>query len=284
MKLNELMAVLAGTIVLTGLAGVGFAAAQTLNNVRQSLISTSNTELAMNELTPAEEAQQWQEEKQRYKNVGIHLTPQQETIIRQAHRQFAIEMRQVFQNNPLMTIAQLIAASSLPQVQGEDMIKATRLDKRLGEPVQAYRNSVLNALTPEQRQIWEERIWQGGNQTQSSDSQITFDAPNPIEQAQQWEATKQRFRDAGVPLTPQQEAQMQAANAKLQADLNQEFQANPTGTFARFMAVAMLPASITERFAEGLLGQAVITHWDTIDQILTPEQRQVWQQGFGNLR
>ncbi|MBD2259054.1 hypothetical protein [Pseudanabaena sp. FACHB-2040] len=232
----------------------------------------------MDELVPAEEAQQWQEAKQRYADAGITLTPQQETIIRQAHRQFTVEMRQVFQNNPLMTIAQLLAISSLPEAQREDMVRATELDERLGTPVQAYRNSVLDALTPEQRQIWEERIWQGGSQAQSSEtSQVTFNAPDPAEHAQQWEATKQRFRDAGVPLTPQQEVQMQAADAKLQADLNQEFQSNPTGTFARFMAVAMLPALITERFAEGLLGQSVLAHWDTIDQILTPEQQQVWQ-------
>ena len=84
MKRNQLIGVLAGAIALTSLGSVSFAAAQTFNNVKQSLISNSNTEFKMNELTPAEEAQQWQEMKQKFIDVGINLTPQQETTIRQA--------------------------------------------------------------------------------------------------------------------------------------------------------------------------------------------------------
>jgi hypothetical protein len=107
-------------------------------------------------------------------------------------------------------------------------------------------------------------------------------APDLAEQARFWEETKRQFRDAGVPLTPQQEAQMQAADATLQAHLTQEFQANPVGTFARFTAFAMLPAAITERIAPDLLGQPVLTHLRSVDQILTPQQQQIWQQRFIN--
>jgi uncharacterized membrane protein len=284
MKRNKLITVFAGAIVLTGIGSAGFAVAQTLNTMQQSLLSSSNnTEFKMDEVSPAQEAQEWQEMKQRFIRAGIDLTPQQETTIRQAIRQLREDMRPVFQDNPLMTIAQLMAASSLPQVQGEAFMKMTGLDQKLGNPLLAYRTSVLNALTPEQRPLWEQRIWQQqGEQTRSENNQFTVTTASPTEQAQQWEQTKQRFIAAGVPLTPQQETQLQAAETKLQADLAQEFRSNPSGTFARFAAVAMLPASITERFAESLLGQAVITHWQSVDQILTPEQRQVWEQRFSD--
>lgn len=250
----------------------------------------------MNELTPAEEAQQWQEMKQRFIDAGIQLTPQQETTIREAQRQLGRDMQQLFQDNPLTTLAQLMAASSLPPEQGEAMMRTTGLDQKLGIPLLAYRNSILNALTPEQRPIWESQIWQNGdrevspqenrsqptNQSMDNPLQITTVTPDPAEQERFWEETKQRFRDAGVPLTPQQEAQMQAADAKLQAALTQEFQANPVGAFARFAAFAMLPASITERIAPDLLGQSVIAYLRSVDQILTPQQQQVWQQRFSN--
>lgn len=289
MKHNKLIAVLAGAIVLTGLGSAGFAMAQTLNSMKQSLSSNNKTEFKMDEVTPAQEAQEWQEMKQRFVNAGINLTPQQETTIRQAVNQLRAEMRPVFQDNPLATFAQLIAAATLPQPQGEALMRTTELDQRLGTPLLAYRDRVLNALTPEQRPIWESQIWQNGDRHQSTNPatdtpfQITTADPNPVEQDRFWEETKQKFREAGVPLTPQQEAQMQAADAKLQAELTQEFQTNPVGTFARFAAFAMLPASITERIAADLLGQAVIANLQTVDQILTPQQRQIWQQRFSNL-
>lgn len=75
---------------------------------------------------------------------------------------------------------------------------------------------------------------------------------------------------------------MQAANAKLQADLNEEFQANPTTTFARYFAVSVLPAAITERFADALMGRSLMAHFQEVDQILTPEQQKVWQQGWSS--
>lgn len=289
MKRNKLIAFLTGAIVLTGLGSAGFAVAQTFNNIKQSMLaSNTKAEFTMNKLTPAEEDQQWQEMKQRLTNAGINLTPQQEAMMRQAQRQLTTDMRQVFQDNPLMTIAQLIAASSLPQSQGEALMKTTGLDERLGNPLLTYRNSVLNALTPEQRPIWESQIWQSGDRPQAANTatdtplQITTAVPDPAESARFWEETKQQFRDAGVPLTPQQEAQMQAADAKLQAELTQEFQVNPVGTFARFAAFAMLPASITERIAPDLLGQSVIANLRSVKQILTPQQQQIWQQRFSN--
>jgi Spy/CpxP family protein refolding chaperone len=254
--------------------------------MRQSLSSSNKTEFKMDEITPAQEAQEWQEMKQRFVNAGINLTPQQETTIRQAVNQLRADMRPLFQDNPMATIAQLIAAATLPQPQGEALMKTTGLDQRLGMPILAYRDRVLNVLTPEQRSIWESQIWQGGDRyqptTTETDSplQITTTAPNPDEQARFWEETKQAFRKAGVPLTPQQEAQMQAADAKLQAELTQEFQTNPVGIFARLAAFAILPASITERIASDLLGQPIIANIQSVDRILTPEQRQIWEQRF----
>jgi hypothetical protein len=280
-----LVGVLVGAIELTGLGSAGFAVAQSLNTMKQSLFSSSNqTEFKMDEITPAQEAQEWQEMKQRFNNAGINLTPQQETTIRQAVNQLRADMRPVFQDNPLTTFTQLIAAATLPQPQGEELMKTTGLDQRLGTPLLAYRNTVLNALTPEQRSIWESQIWQNGDRPQATNTtsdnpfQITTTAPDLSEQARFWEETKQHFRAAGVPLTPQQEEQIQAADAKLQAELTQEFQVNPGGIFARFAAFAILPAFITERIAPDLLGQSVIDNLRSVDQILTPQQQQIWQQ------
>jgi Spy/CpxP family protein refolding chaperone len=290
MKRCKLIGALIAATVLTGLGNAGFAMAQTFSSMKQGLLSSSNeTEFKMDEITPAQEAQEWQEMKQRFIDAGINLTPQQESTIRQAVNQLRAEMRPVFQDNPLATFAQLIAAATLPEPQGEALMRTTGLDQRLGTPLLAYRNRVLNALTPEQRPIWESQIWQGGDRPQSENPatdnplQMTTADPDLAEQDRFWEKTKQRFREAGVPLTPQQEAQIQAADAKLQAELTQEFQTNPVGTFARFAAFAMLPASITERIASDLLGQAVITNLQTVDQILTPEQRQIWEHRFSNL-
>lgn len=282
MKRNKLIAVLAGAIALTCLGSASFAMTQTFSNIKQSVLASNDkAEFKMNALTPAEEAQQWQEMKQRLTDAGINLTPQQEATMRQAQRQLGTDMVQVFQDRPLVTIAQLIAAASLPQPQGEALMKTTRLDERLGNPLLTYRNSTLNALTPEQRPIWEQRIWQQqGQQSQPTDDRVTISTPTPAEQAQQWEQMKQRFRDASVPLTPEQETQMQAANIQLQSYLTQEFQDNPTGAFARFIAVTLLPAPITERFAEGLLGRSLLAHFQSVNQILTPEQQRVWDQGW----
>lgn len=295
MKRTKLIAVLAGAIALAGVGSAGFVVAQTFNNVQQSFsnhkqarfkvqpsLSSNNKqiEFKMNELTPAEEAREWQEMKQRFIKAGIKLTPQQEAKIRQAQRQLSADLRPIFQNNPLMTFGQLITASTLPQQQGEALMRTTGLDQRLGIPLLAYRKSVLSALTPEQRPIWEQRIWQRqGEQPQATNNQFKLNPPSPAQQAQDWQQIKQRFRVAGVPLTPQQETQMQAAYAKLQASLDKEFQANPTGTFARFVALAMVPNPV---FVQGSLGQALTTHLRSVNQILTPAQRQVWQQGFSN--
>lgn len=208
MKRNKLFGVLVGVIVLAGLSSAGFAVGQTLNTMKQSLLSSSNkTEFKMDEITPAQEAQEWQEMKQRFIQAGINLTSQQETTIRQAVRQLRTDMRPVFQDNSLTTFAQLIAAATLPQPQGEELMKTTGLDQRLGAPLLTYRNTVLNALTPEQRPIWERQIWQNGDRPQSTNQstdnplQITATTPDSAEQARFWEETKQRFRDAGVPLT-----------------------------------------------------------------------------------
>lgn len=88
MKRSLLIGVLTGAIVLTGLGGARFVVAQTFNNIKQSLLSSSSqTKFEMDEVTPAQEAEEWQEMKQRFIQAGIDLTPEQETTIRQAPTQ-----------------------------------------------------------------------------------------------------------------------------------------------------------------------------------------------------
>lgn len=102
MKRSKLIGVLTSAILLAGLGSAGFAVAQTLNILKQSLLSSSNqTEFKMDEITPAQAAQEWQEMKQRFIRARIHLTPQQETTIHQAVRQLKTDMRPVFEENPL---------------------------------------------------------------------------------------------------------------------------------------------------------------------------------------
>jgi hypothetical protein len=258
----------------------------TFDRLRQFYwLSTNNqTEFDMNELTPAEFDRQWQEAKQQYTEVGIELTPEQEQIVRQAYLQLATDLeRLLFENNSMLTIGLLFVASVLPQQLGSNIMMATGLSERLGNPLLTFRNSVLNALTPAQQQIWEERIWNGSRQTRSSDEPLAIEATiDPVESARQWAAWQQRFIDAGLPLTPEQESQMQSAFAQLQADLMQEFQANPGETVARLVAVAILPAPITERLASSLVNPAIVEYGRSTSEILTPAQQQVWGRGLGD--
>jgi Spy/CpxP family protein refolding chaperone len=211
----------------------------------------------MNEFTPDEESQQWQEMRQKLIDIDLNLTPQQETLIRQVHRQFSIEMCQLFQGHPLMPLVQLMAASSLPQSRDETKGKVVELYERFATPMIAYRDGIFNVLTPEQQVIFKERFSQqcrqsetqvrspeGSSETSPEGSSETSpegsSETSPEDQwqlitteaeyAQQWEIMKQRFRDAGVPLTPEQEVQMQVTNARLQTELTQEFQTGMTST------------------------------------------------------
>lgn len=283
MKRSKLIAVVAGGIVLTGLGSAGFAVAQTFSHVQQSLLSSSNKmESKMNELSPADDAQQRQETDQAFASAGINLTPAQVDAIYQADRRLMSDLRQVFQAEPLLMTEQLIAVLSLPQPQGEALANMTGLDRKLEIPLLAYDERVLDALTLEQRILWEEHRQQRQSEpVQVGDEQFKeFDtAPDPAEEARQWEETKQRFRAAGVPLTPQQEAQMQSANAKMRIDYKQEVQSNPGGTGARFVAMMFLPSSFCEQFSNILLPRSFATHQRTVKQILTSAQQKVWQQG-----
>jgi hypothetical protein len=239
----------------------------------------------MNELTPAEFDLLWQEAKQQYTEVGIELTLEQEPIIRQAHLQLTTDLGQLFENNSMLTIGLLFVSYILPQQLGASIMMATGLSERLGNLLLTFRNSVLNALTPVQQQIWEEQIWNGGRQTRSSQELSAIEATiDPVESARQWAAWQQRFIDAGLPLTPEQETQMQAAFAQLQTDLMQEFQANPGETVTRLVAVAILPAPITERLASSLVNPAIIAYGRSTSEILTLAQQQVWRRGLGNFR
>jgi hypothetical protein len=93
-------------------------------------------------------------------------------------------MRQFADENP--------CCAKLPQSKIQNGMRTTELDQRLGIPLLAYRNRVLNALTPEQRSIWEEQIWQEqGEQIQSPEHQWQVAPADSAEQAKQWKETKQ---------------------------------------------------------------------------------------------
>lgn len=283
MRRNQVIGVLVGTIVLIGLGSTALAVNHTFNTVRRSLTSkTHNTQFKMEKITPEQQEKNWQEMKQNLTEAGITLTPNQEPALREAANQLGNDMYTFFQDNPVGTIAQLIAAASLPQPQGEAMMKVAGLDQKLGTPIVAYRTRVLNALTPEQRTIWEERIWNRQQTQPTQKPQITLNPPDPVEEARQWEAQKQKFREAGVPLSPQQEIQIQTAFTKLRTGMTQEIQADSVGAFGRLIAVAMLPAPITETFAKDLLSPHILTYWRSIDQTLTPQQKQIWDREFSN--
>lgn len=283
MKRNTFLTVVIGAIALTSIGAFSLSLAHSLTN--QVTHSGGNMAMQINQPTPSEEAQQWETQKQRLRAAGIHLTPEQEAIIRQAQRQMAIEVRQNFGSNPLPLLGQLIAAATLPQAQGEALLKMTGLDQKLAVPILAYRDTVLNTLTPEQRSLWEERIWNAEN-TQAESDHVPLEVypSTPEEKAKEWQKTRQLFQDAGMPLNPEQEAQLQQANDRLQAALEQDFTANPVGTVARFFALTLLPQPVLDRVGGTLLGIAVLTHVETVNQILTAEQRQIWERSFSQGR
>lgn len=144
MKRKHLTAILVGAIALAGISGAGFAVAPTLLSVGQSWLSPGNRlEFKMNRPLPTDEAKRWQEMKQKFTDAGIYLTPQQEATIRQAQRRLIRDLRQILKDKSPAEARQAIG-----------------LNERLGNRLLIYRTRVLNSLTPEQRPVWEERVWQ----------------------------------------------------------------------------------------------------------------------------
>jgi len=281
MKRHTIIGLVIGAIALTSVSAVSLNLARSVATPIKST-NGSTMELKFNPPTAAEEAQQWQEIKQRFAAAGITLTPEQEIRIRQAGQQMVRQVQQNLGSDLMPVLGQLIAAATLPAAQGEALLKATGLDQRLATPILAYRDTILQTLTPEQRPLWEERIWKADNAQPQTQPEVplTVSTPTPAEIAQEWQKTRQLFREAGVPLSPEQETQLQQANHTLQTALKREFEADPNGTFARFFALVLLPQPLADRLGENLIGSSIVNHVRTVHQILTPAQREVWDQSF----
>ncbi|BAU15328.1 hypothetical protein LEP3755_58860 [Leptolyngbya sp. NIES-3755] len=114
---------------------------------------------------------------------------------------------------------------------------------------------------------------------QSDDSQTDWTMD-----VQSWDEIRQMYEDAGVPLSAEQEAQYQQANERLRARIEPEFRADPIAFILRFLVMAILPKMILDMVGKELLGDAILEHFITMTQILTPEQQEVWQRSFNRDR
>lgn len=101
---------------------------------------------------------------------------------------------------------------------------------------------------------------------------------------QSWDEIRQMYEDAGVPLSPEQEAQYQQANEQLKARIEPEFRAAPIVFILRFLVMAILPKIVLDIVGSSLLGDAIVDYLNTMAQILTPEQLEVWQRSFNRDR
>lgn len=105
-----------------------------------------------------------------------------------------------------------------------------------------------------------------------------------ISEAQTWEEIRQMYEDAGVPLNPEQEAQYQQANDRLKARIEPEFRAAPIVFILRFLIMAILPKMVLDIVGGLLLGDAILDYLNTMAQILTSQQLEVWEQSFNRDR
>ena len=88
------------------------------------------------------------------------------------------------------------------------------------------------------------------------------------EEARQWEAFKQAFRDAGMPLAPEQTRNV----------LEPKFQANPVRTLVELILPFYLPEWIARSiFRSSAVANSVLVSVEATRTILTPEQQQVWE-------
>ncbi|KAM3102124.1 hypothetical protein ACKFKF_04900 [Phormidesmis sp. 146-12] len=99
-------------------------------------------------------------------------------------------------------------------------------------------------------------------------------------EVQSWEEIRQMYEDAGVPLSPEQEAQYQQANEQLKARIEPEFRAAPIVFILRFLVMAILPKMVLDIVGGLLLGDAIVDYLKAMAQILTPEQLEVWERSF----
>lgn len=111
---------------------------------------------------------------------------------------------------------------------------------------------------------------------------IELETETPKEKEQRWEKTRKLFRDAALPLTQEQEAQMRQAEDELEAELKQTFQGN-LNKFIGLIAVFFLPQRIQEIIAPTILSNnPIVTYYHTAAQILSPEQKEIWDRSFSD--
>jgi hypothetical protein len=144
---------------------------------------------------------------------------------------------------------------------------------------QAVSEAIVNTLTAEQRLLWERYLHEQAAQFErDAVSEEISIGRDRTDEARQWEALKQRLREAGVPLTLEQEAQMQQIHEQMGNELEQAFRANPFQELGKLFGLFFLPRVWAERMAaSSAVDSSLQTYIQSINTILTPEQQQVWQ-------
>lgn len=135
---------------------------------------------------------------------------------------------------------------------------------------QAISGAIATTLTPEQRQLWQRYL--SDRAAQANRGEVPMQRDRATE-----EAIKQALTDAGVPLTPEQEARMEQINEQMGKELEQTFRTNSLPVFGQLLTSFFLPQPLAERvFGASTVGNAVRTYIEATNTILTPEQQQIW--------
>jgi hypothetical protein len=276
---SKLTAILAGALIFIGIGASAFAA--TLTTKTAQINSNSEQKVKTQPINPEEEARQFEAMKKSFQDAGINLTSQQEMQVRQAAKKMNADLQQLFAGNPKQVIGQLLLGTFLSGGEGEKIIESTGI----GQPIANFYTTVSNTLATEQRPTWEQ-IWKEGKFMQTASNQqnnFTFNIESNIsatERAQNFEKTKKMFRDAGVALTPMQEAQMKKADEKLNADFEQVFKKDGNRTIAGVFAAMLLPKEQSEKIAASIVNNPITAYMKNVNGILNPQQRAVWEQSF----
>jgi len=149
---------------------------------------------------------------------------------------------------------------------------------------QAFSEAIANTLTPEQHQRWEQFLNDDFIQQieQASRGEIPIQR-DPVQEARDWEALKRAFRDAELPLTPEQEAQMQQIHQQFVNALEPRFRSNPIRALIELISPFFLPEAIARWiFRSTTVGNSLLSYAEEINTVLTPEQKQVWERYLSN--
>lgn len=284
---KKLIAVLIGTIALTGISISTLANAAKSNRPTQQLTLTTGKKTQMNtsQINKEEAAKMLAEIETRFKKEGINLTPEQKKQIQLAQTTLFNEMQQFFQENTMQKLGQLLLSAVLPEEQGSKIAESTGI----GEPIAKFYTTISNSLAPEQRPTWE-RIWKElGSERQKANEGNTFNWETADEKAtvaerrKLFEENNKRFKNAGLPLTPQQEAQMWEAEEKLSKELLENtFKGNYGKNFIAILAAMMISKEQGEVAVSSAVNKPLTDYIQAVDNILTPEQQKFWQQSFAN--